>query len=199
VFSRPTQALEALLVATGIKAMPSYNEIVKELAKLGLLGSQFTPERYADALAAYTRSTIGILTVSELTSAGEWATQYIGKAIHDEGFMGETAYFRTYPGSKQPHFLILIADDLPWDLQRYTIFHELAHIASCHGFIDAAHLETSGKRVPQPPAIRRLAERRPFSDHGVVEEEANLRARYSILAADAGRLALDKDSLNQVH
>lgn len=191
--------IQVPLVALGIRSMPRYNEVFRELVKLELAGEQFGPYLYAKVLATYCRATIRIVTVSELSNAGPWAEQFIGKSVNDEGFMGETTYFRSYLGSRHPHFLIVIADDLPWNLKRFTIFHELAHIAAGHGFVDAERLALAGERKPQQPSIRRLADRRPFTHHSVVEEEANLRARYLILLADAGPIALEKDSLNQLY
>lgn len=194
-----SEILEALSLAVGFNSMPDYNDFVKEIIKLQLRGVRFDHSIYAQALSEHIKATIDITSVSALADVGPWARRYIGKHVYDQGFLGETVYFGSFRGSERPYFLVVVADDLPWNLRRHTIFHELGHIAAGHRFVEAGRSAASEHTVARQPAVRRLAARRPFSHHAVVEEEAEVRARYSILLADAGPIALEKDSLNQLY
>lgn len=196
---KANEIFEVASVAVGLSSMPDYNDFVKEIIQLRLRGVRFDHSLYAEALGEYIKATIHITTVSALADAGPWATRYIGKHVYEEGFMGEAVYFSSFKGSERPYFLVVVADDLPWNLRRHTIFHELAHIAAGHRFAEAGRSATSDHTRARQPAVRRLAARRPFSHHAVVEVEAEVRARYSILLADAGPIAFEKDSLNQLY
>ncbi len=146
----------------------SPEEFQNELVTLGLSGKPFTPANYAAALEAYTGLNIRFRSLSDQ----DWPQ--FSRSLARSGTMAELIY-----SSDPPGVTILLPSSLPPLLFNLTAYHELAHLAAGHHFPDAT--EATRWR----PA-RSLSIRVPPTDPCRREQEANLRARYALLAGSLG-------------
>ncbi len=88
--------------------------------------------------------------------------------------MAELIYLSDPPG-----VTILLPSSLPPLLFNLTAYHELAHLAAGHYSPDPAE-------APNWQSTRYLSSRAPPADTRQREQEANLRARYALLAGSLG-------------
>ena len=157
--------------------LPTYEDFLAELALLGLRGRPFATGRYARALGYHLGCQVRMRRVSEVAGLTEPELCILKRRLIEEGLMGTT---RCFGGHDPPRFLVVVADDLDGFLYEHTVFHELGHIA-------AGHFPARG-----------LSRVKPVSDPVLREEEADLRARYAMLAGSTAELSLQKDSLNRL-
>ncbi len=167
-----------------------YEEHVRELAVLKLLGRPYTPEDYLAALERHLKVRIEIKEVYEVIRGSAQATMRYSPETHS--------------------IVIYIPERLSWWLRRYALFHELAHLAAAHPFLERS-LET-GEVIRIRKPNWRLARKAPVTEesipddlpeayrndlHRLREDEADLRAQHHMLTAQLGARALEVERLNQ--
>src|SRR5215211_1073705 len=146
----------------------SPEEFQDELVTLGLSGKLFTPATYAAALEAYTGLRIRFRSLCDQ----QWPQ--FSRGLARSGTMAELIY-----SSDPPGVTILLPGSLPPLLFNLTAYHELAHLA-------AGHYSPDPTVVPSCQPARSLSTRVPPMDQARKEQEANLRARYALLAGSLG-------------
>jgi hypothetical protein len=146
----------------------SPEEFQNELVALGLSGKFFTPATYAAALEAHTGLKIRFGCLRD----EQWP-QFSRDLAHS-GTMAELIYCGDPPG-----VTILLPGSLPPLLFNLTAYHELGHIA-------ADHHSLGPTEAPRCKPERLLSRRIPLMDHEQEEQEADLRARYALLAGSLG-------------
>ncbi len=146
----------------------SPEEFQNELVTLGLSGKPFTPATYAVALEAHTGLNIQFRSLSDQ----HWPQ--FSRQLARSGTMAELIYLSDPPG-----VTILLPSSLPPLLFNLTAYHELAHLAAGHYSPDPAE-------APNWQSTRYLSSRAPPADTRQREQEANLRARYALLAGSLG-------------
>ena len=104
-----------------------YEEHVRELAVLGLIGQAYTAHRYAEVLQTFLGIRIEIRKVPVIVRnpANGYAAQKRGTALASLEY-GENTRTAT----------LWILEDLDWWLEQYVVFHELAHLAAGHPFAE---------------------------------------------------------------
>lgn len=167
----------------------TFEQFVYELALLGLKGVHFSAEDYARALARFMRTPVRLQTLTGYVSLDpdSLEARAVRRHLAASGHMGLT--MMTYDDAGNVAYVVLYLDDLDWWLREHTLFHELGHVAAGHY-----------RAVPSVPSIvrprvPRLAERATTTDHRAREDEADLRANYSLLAGSLGELSTRKRSL----
>ena len=168
----------------------SFEQFVYELALLRLKGTHFSAEDYARALAKFLGTPIRLQTLTDHVSLDpdSLEARAVRRDLAISGHMGQTKMMHDDAGNVS--YLILYLDDLHWWLREHTLFHELGHVAAGHY-----------RAVPSVPTkvqtrVPRVAERAPVADHCLQEDEADLRANYSLLAGSLGELSTRKRSLS---
>lgn len=168
-----------------------YEEHVRELAVLKLLGRPYSPEDYLTALERHLKVSIKIKDVYEVIRGSAQATMR---------YSPETCTV-----------VIYVPERLSWWLRRYALFHELAHLAAAHPFMERLPQTGEVIRVREPD-WRRLASKAPITGesipedlpeayrndlHRLHEDEADLRTQHHMLTAQLGARALEVEGLNQ--
>lgn len=146
----------------------SPEEFQNELVTLGLSGTLFTPATYAAALEAYTGLRIRFRSLCDQ----QWPQ--FSRGLARSGTMAELIY-----SSDPPGVTILLPGSLPPLLFNLTAYHELAHLA-------AGHYSPGPSEAPSCQPARSLSTRVPTTDQRQREQEADLRARYALLAGSLG-------------
>lgn len=168
-----------------------YEEHIRELAVLKLLGRPYSPEDYLTALQRHLKVRVKIKDVYEVIRGPAQATMR---------YSPETCTV-----------VIYVPERLSWWLRRYALFHELAHLAAAHPFME--RLPETGEVIRvRKPDWRRLASKAPITGesipedlpeayrndlHRLHEDEADLRAQHHMLTAQLGARALEVEGLNQ--
>ena len=146
----------------------SPEEFQNELVALGLSGKYFTPATYAAALEAYTGLKIRFGCLRD----EQWP-QFSRDLAHS-GRVAELIYCGDPPG-----VTILLPGSLPPLLFNLTAYHELGHIAAGHHSLGPTE---APRCIPAPS----LSGRVPPTGEDRKEHEADLRARYALLAGSLG-------------
>jgi hypothetical protein len=157
--------------ADGLDTTPSAlspEEFQNELVALGLSGKFFTPATYAAALEAHAGLKIRFRCLCD----EQWPQ--FSRGLARSGTMAELIY-----SSDPPAVTILLPASLPPLLFNLTAYHELGHVAAGH--YSLGPIEISGCE-PAPS----LSGRDPPSERDRQEHEADLRARYALLAGSLG-------------
>ncbi|MDP9474277.1 MAG: hypothetical protein M3R38_00985 [Actinomycetota bacterium] len=168
----------------------TFDQFVYELALLRLKGTHFTAADYAHALAKRLGTPVRLQTLTSYVSLApdSLEARAVRRDLAISGHMGVTVMTHD-EGAGTVSYLILYLDDLDWWLREHTLFHELGHVAAGH--------HRAMPSVPRNvrPLVSRIAERPPVSDLRLQEDEADLRANYSLLAGSLGELSTRKRSL----
>ncbi len=147
------------------------------MATLGLLGREFTPEEYAQALGHYLGITVVIAEYPDVSSA------LMRGEILKEGHLAEVVY-----NANRNEAVFLVRESLkhyPWPTYELQLYHELSHIVAGHPL----EIRGDGRVMEMIKSLGvRLAQRPPRMDsteerHVLQEEEAKKRAKWLILAA----------------
>jgi hypothetical protein len=155
----------------GVDINPSWlspEEFQNELVALGLSGKFFTPATYAAALEAHTDLKIRFGCLRD----EQWPQ--FSRGLARSGTMAELIYC-----SDPPAVTILLPGSLPPLLFNLTAYHELGHIA-------AGHHSLGPTEAPRCKPKQHLSRRIPIMDQEQEEHEADLRARYALLAGSLG-------------
>ena len=150
----------------------SPEEFQAELAILGLSGREFGPREYAEILGEKLEMDITICVLAD--EHYPELTRKMARA----GKVAELSYSEDLLGA-----VILVPSSLPPIVRTLSVYHELGHVAAGHpvevweGDAKTGRLEHVG---------RRLARRPPVEDRRLCEQEADLRAVYSLLAGSLG-------------
>ena len=160
------------LEAVDRSGLLSPEEFQAELALLGLSGREFGPREYAEILGEKLGIEITICVLPddhypeltlEMARAGK-----VAELSYSEDLLGAT---------------ILVPSSLPSIVRTLSVYHELGHVAAGHP-LEVWEGGTRTNRLERVP--RRLARRPPVEDRGLCEQEADLRAVYSLLAGSLG-------------
>ncbi len=152
--------------------MLSPEEFQGELALLGLSGREFVPREYAEILGEKLGIEITICVLPddhypELTLKMARAGK-VAELSYSEDLLSAT---------------ILVPSSLPSIVRTLSVYHELGHVAAGHPL----EVWEGGTRTNQLEGVpRRLARRPPVEDRALCEQEADLRAVYSLLAGSLG-------------
>ena len=157
--------------ADGLDTIPaalSPEEFQNELVALGLSGQYFTPATYAAALEAHTGLKIRFRCLCD----EQWPQ--FSRGLARSGTMAELIYC-----GDPPEVTILLPSSLPTLLFNLTAYHELGHVA-------AGHYSLGPIEIPRCKPARSLSGRVPPTEHNRKEHEADLRARYALVAGSLG-------------
>jgi hypothetical protein len=146
----------------------SPEEFQNELVALGLSGMFFTPATYAAALEAHTGLKIRFRCLCDQ----QWPQ--FSRALARSGTMAELIYC-----GDPPVVTILLPGSLPPLLFNLTAYHELGHLAAGHYSLGPIE-KSSCKPAPS------LSGRVPPAGNDRKEQEADLRARYALVAGSLG-------------
>lgn len=168
----------------------------EELAVLGLSGKRFGPEEYLAALERH----LGISIKVHLIPDASYPE--LSRRLALSGRLGELRY-----SEELGLAVIFVPESLPPLVLNLTVLHELGHLA-------AGDLLSMGEEDPprrsrvQGDEVRfatcrvrrgkKLAPGLPFADEGLRETEANLRARYALIAGSLGSASPYVDGMNDV-
>lgn len=168
----------------------TFEQFVYELALLGLKDVHFSAEDYARALARFMRTPVRLQTLTGYVNLGpdSLEARAVRRDLAASGHMGLTKM--TYDDEGNVSYDILYLDDLDWWLREHTLFHELGHVAA------GQHRAVPSVPSKVRPRVPRLTERAPARDDRAREDEADLRANYSLLAGSLGELSTRKRSLS---
>lgn len=176
-----------------------FEEYVRELAVLGLRNREYSTEDYAVALGDRIGRRVEISRLSEAEySLGSYSAADAGDSFGRLVFV---------PGA--PEIQVEIPVGLsPW-LHRFTVGHELGHLAAAHPpriftVASGAGLADSNIDIESPPV--RLARRPPLLEgdlpraalETLYEEEADLRAQYAIITGNLGPTVAQTSKLSQI-
>jgi DNA-binding transcriptional LysR family regulator len=159
------------------RSLPSLEDYLAETLSLGLSESGGTDE--------YVRSLGTVLGVEiEVIQADEKAHEDLEARLGRTPRIAEMLY-----DAEADRALIYIPSHVCEDSFLYfkSLYHELSHLAAGHPIPVA---DSSGE-LWWPP--RRLARRAPDSDLDRNEDEANLRAEWSLMLGVMGRKMYDRD------
>ncbi len=175
-----------------VERLIPYEELVRELAVLRLLGTSYTADDYAAALEEPLGMKIRIKRFEEVR-----ASSGVASVDYDEEAATAT---------------IWVPKRLSWWLAQYAIFHELGHLAAGHPYIPV-FAETGEEGDPYYPTGRRLARKGPpkYRDlpnriaknispdelGRIHQAEAELRAQHNMLTSQLGEQAIEVDRINQ--
>ena len=156
----------------GRRGLLSPEEFQAELVLLGLSGREFGPREYAEALG----EKLGIqITICVLP---DQHYPELTREMAQAGKVAELSYSEDPPG-----VVILAPSSLPPMVRTLSVYHELGHVAAGHPL----EVWEGGARTDQLRHVpQRLARRPPVEDRGLCEQEADLRAAYSLLAGSLG-------------
>jgi hypothetical protein len=150
----------------------SPEEFQAELALLGLSGREFGPREYAEILGEKLGMKITICVLSD-----EHYPELTHKMAR-AGKVAELSYSEDLLGA-----VILVPSSLPPIVCTLSVYHELGHVAAGH----PPEVWEGGARTGRLEQVpRRLARRSPVEDRAFREQEADLRAVYSLLAGSLG-------------
>ena len=161
-----TRALDATRASgrpSSVGSLTLPEEFELELQELGLSGKTFGPRDYAQALERY----LGIRIVLELMN-DRHHPQFLERLGASQR-LAETHYL-----PERAAAVVLLPASLPPYMLAYTMFHELAHLA------------TGDHLIASEAVGRRLACRPPLQDEVSREREADLRAAYAVVAGTLG-------------
>ncbi len=150
----------------------SPEEFQAELALLGLSGREFGPREYADILGEKLEMQITICVLPD---------QHYPELTHRmarAGKVAELSYSEDFSGA-----VILVPSSLPPIVRTLSVYHELGHVAAGHS-VEVWEGGAKTGRFEHGP--QRLARRPPIEDRRLCEQEADLRAVYSLLAGSLG-------------
>jgi hypothetical protein len=150
----------------------SPEEFQAELALLGLSGREFGPREYAEILGEKLEMQITICVLPE--DHYPELTHKMARA----GKVAELSYTEDFMGA-----VILMPSSLPAIVRTLSVYHELGHVAAGHP-VEVWEGGAKTGRLEHVP--RRLARRPPVEDRRLCEQEADLRAVYSLLAGSLG-------------
>ena len=150
----------------------SPEEFQAELALLGLSGREFGPREYADILGEKLEMQITICVLPD-----EHYPELTHKMAR-AGKVAELSYSEDFLGA-----VILVPSSLPPIVRTLSVYHELGHVAAGHP-VEVWEGGAKTGRFERGP--RRLARRPPVADRRLCEQEADLRAVYSLLAGSLG-------------
>ena len=150
----------------------SPEEFQAELALLGLSGREFGPREYAEILGEKLEMEITICVLPD-----EHYPELTHKMAR-AGKLAELSYSGDLLGAA-----IVVPSSLPSVVRTLSVYHELGHVAAGHPL----EIWEGGARTGRLEHVpRRLARRPPVEDRGLCEQEADLRAIYSLLAGSLG-------------
>lgn len=181
-----------------------YEEHVRELAVVGLIGQAYTAHRYAEVLQTFLGIHIKIRKVPVIVRnpAKSYTAEKRGAALASLEF-DEATHTAT----------LWVLDDLDWWLEQYVVFHELAHLAAGHPFAERSadngeirsFMAVKKKQLARksPLAVKNGAEELPeelrsIRPEKVREAEAELRAQYNMITGLLGVRSLEFDRLAQL-
>ena len=157
----------------------------EELAVLGLSGTRYTPEEYAQALGSYLGISINIHVIPDD------CYPELSRKLALSGRLGELRY-----AEQMGLAAIFVPGSLPPLVLSLTVLHELGHLAAGDLLIpseenraDIADGQPAGGEVFFTSRIKngkKLAGALPFADEAAREHEANLRASYALLSGCLG-------------
>jgi hypothetical protein len=143
-----------------------------ELALLGLSGREFGTREYAEILGETLEMEITICVLPD--DHYPELTRKMARA----GKLAELTYSTNPLGA-----VILVPSSLPPIVRTLSVYHELGHVAAGHP-VEVWEGGAKTGRLEHVP--RRLARRPPVEDRRLCEQEADLRAVYSLLAGSLG-------------
>jgi hypothetical protein len=157
----------------------------EELAILSLSGRKFRPEEYAEALGDYLGISIAIHVIPDASYPE------LSRRLASSGRLAELRYSEDLSVAA-----IIVPGSLPPLVLALTVLHELGHLAAGDHLMESderRRSENSAGRVGETAFAtahvsrgKRLARAIPLAEENVREQEANLRASYTLVAGCLG-------------
>jgi len=157
----------------------------EELAILGFSGRKFSPEEYSEALGNYLGISIAIHVIPDASYPE------LSRRLASSGRLAELRY-----SEELGIAAIIVPGSLPPLVLALTVLHELGHLAAGDHLIEpdeGRRHENSHRGVGETSFAtsrvsrgKRLARALPLAEESFREQEANLRASYTLVAGCLG-------------